>query len=130
MTWPWVQRNLLDEVSAKLVANETELSDVKHQRDAARAAGEDCAHRLSACDLERLEIKKNFATLAALSRQLEEKLKDCTDPPITRKELQKLTKLVASLRAERDGLQGKLEKAEDTLKRNEQRMIEAEERAG
>jgi chromosome segregation ATPase len=95
----------------------------------ARAAGEECAHRLAQCDLERVEVKANFAKLAALSRQLEERLRDCIAPPITSPELQALTRRMAVLQTERDVLTVKLEKAEATLAANEQRMAKVEQLA-
>lgn len=98
-------------------------------RESAMAAGEAVAHRLAACDLERIETKAQFAKLAALARQLEEKLRDCESPPITSAELQKLTKRMAVLQTERDVLTTKCEKLEAKLEANEQRMVKVEQLA-
>ena len=125
MAWPWVSRSFADQLSQKLVETGADLEKALKDLKAARDAGTDCAMRLSACDHERLEIKANFAKLAALSRSLEVKLRDCEDPPITRKELEKLTKLIAVLRSENEGLKRHVERSDATIERMQSRADDA-----
>jgi septal ring factor EnvC (AmiA/AmiB activator) len=127
MSWPWVSRDRLDIVEAELAGykkHEHEYTEkiqkLSDDHKAARAAGEEVAHRLAQCDLERKELKANFAKLAALSRALETKLKDCTEPPISRKELEKMTKLIAVLRSENEGLKRHVARSDES----EQRLME------
>ena len=115
---------------AKLAHAKELLDQAKADHAAARAAGEEVAHRLAACDLERKEAKANFAKLAALSRALETKLRDCEDPPITRKELEKLTKLVAVLRSENEGLKKHVARADEATERLQERIRASEQEAG
>lgn len=136
VNWPWVSRKTHEEKLAEideLIRVHAELKQgyisASEARDSAMKAGEAIAHRLAACDLERIETKANFAKLAALAKQLETKLQDCTNPPITTAELQKLTKRMAVLQTERDVLTEKCTSMEAKLAANEARMVKVEQLA-
>ena len=158
MSWPWVSRKRYEAVHqlwvvageatktayaerdqervryenmrlATIVQFEGDLEKARADHAAARAAGEECAHRLAECDRQRLDIKANFAKLAALSRALETKLRDCEDPPITRKELEKLTKLVAVLRTENEGLKKHVVRSDELAERLQERIRAVDQEA-
>ena len=127
--WAAVAKRCEDTIRGLTATQEALRIDLAEQTRllaASRAAGEDIAHRLAACDAERIDRKAQFAKLAGLCRQLETKLKDCTDPPISRAKLTELTRLVASLRAERDGSLIEIAKLQAEVERTNARLEAAE----
>jgi predicted nucleic acid-binding Zn-ribbon protein len=90
-------------------------SDLRYQksrkeRDDARKTGEEIAHRLAECEKLRMGQQVTLSNMTALAKDLETKLRDCTDPPISRDELKALTRALATARAERDALRLEVEK--------------------
>ena len=82
-----------------------QLATALQERDAARAAGQETAHRFGQCMEELQTTKASLAHVRALAKDLELKLRDATEPPCSSADLESLRKQNSYFRTENEAYQ-------------------------
>ena len=85
-------------------------------RASAMAAGAECAHKLAAAEHGWASTKSTLSSMAALCRELETRVNDIEDPPVSREELKALARALALKRSECESLRARCDKFEEAEK--------------
>ena len=82
-----------------------QLATALQERDAARAAGQETAHRFGQCMEELQTTRASLANVRALAKDLETKLRDSIEPPCSSADLESLRKQNSYFRTENEAYQ-------------------------